>query len=67
MSKNGSCNSNMNANAAAGGGIYGLGLLGAIVYYMIHAANFWMVLLGLLKAIIWPAMVVYGILDFLNY
>lgn len=57
----------MNANAAAGGGIYGLGLLGAIVYYMIHAANFWMVLLGLLKAIIWPAMVVYGILDFLNY
>jgi hypothetical protein len=39
--------------------VYGLGLIGAIIYYIAHAAGFWAGVLGILKAIVWPAMLVY--------
>jgi hypothetical protein len=45
-----------------GGAIYGLGFLGALVYYLTTATSFWMGVIGVLKAIIWPAIVVYGLL-----
>ncbi|MFA5232576.1 MAG: hypothetical protein WC410_02840 [Candidatus Paceibacterota bacterium] len=48
------------------GAIYGLGLIGALVYYIGHAATFWAGVLGLLKAIVWPAMLVYGLLGLLG-
>lgn len=44
------------------GAIYGLGLIGAAVYYISHAAGFWMGVLGFLKAIVWPAFMVYEVL-----
>jgi len=40
--------------------IYGLGLIGAAVYFISHATGFWMGVLGFLKAIVWPAVLVYG-------
>ena len=46
--------------------VYGLGLIGACVYYISHAATFWLGVLGVLKAIVWPAMLVYEVLKFLN-
>lgn len=46
------------------GGVYGLAFLGALVYYIQHADSFWIGLLGVLKAIIWPAMLVYKFLEF---
>ncbi|NCN25532.1 hypothetical protein COT94_02550 [Candidatus Falkowbacteria bacterium CG10_big_fil_rev_8_21_14_0_10_37_14] len=46
------------------GGIYGLAFLGALVYYIQQAETFWMGFLGVLKAIIWPAMLVYKFLEF---
>jgi hypothetical protein len=46
--------SNPSSNA-----VYGLGLIGAAVYYISHAAGFWMGVLGFLKAIVWPAFLVY--------
>jgi hypothetical protein len=46
--------------------VYGFGLIGAWVYYLTHATTFWMGVLGLLKGIIWPAMLVYELLKFLN-
>ena len=52
-----------------GGGseaVYGLGLIGAWVYYVSHAATFWMGALGILKGIVWPAMLVYELLKSLN-
>ena len=52
-----------------GGGaeaVYGLGLIGAWVYYLGHAATFWLGVLGILKGIVWPAMLVYELLKFLN-
>jgi hypothetical protein len=53
--------------AGAGGGdaVYGLGLIGALVYYIQHADGFWGVILGILKALVWPAFVVYDLLKHL--
>jgi hypothetical protein len=48
------------------GAVYGLGLIGALVYYIGHAATFWLGVLGFLKAIVWPAMLVYGLLNYLH-
>ena len=39
--------------------VYGLGFIGAIIYFISTASGFWMILLGLLKAIVWPAILVY--------
>lgn len=50
----------------ATGAVYGMGLIGAWVYYLSHAATFWLGVLGLLKGIVWPAMLVYGLLKFLQ-
>jgi len=39
--------------------VYGLGLIGAAIYYISVATSFWMGVLGILKAIVWPAFLVY--------
>lgn len=39
--------------------VYGLGFIGAAVYFIQHANSFWMGVLGILKAIVWPALLVY--------
>jgi hypothetical protein len=44
----------------SGGAIYGLGFIGAAVYYISTASGFWMGVLGFLKAIVWPAFLVYS-------
>jgi hypothetical protein len=46
--------------------VYGLGLIGALVYYIGHAATFWIGALGVLKAIVWPAILVYEALKFIH-
>ena len=46
--------------------VYGMGLIGAAIYFIQHANGFWMGVLGLLKAIIWPAILVYKLLEFLK-
>lgn len=48
------------------GGGYGLGFLGALIYYLTTATSFGMGVLGLLKAIVWPAFLVYGLLRFIG-
>jgi hypothetical protein len=51
---------------AAGGGVYGLAFIGAVIYYLQHATSFWNGVLGILKAIVWPAMLIYQLLGFLK-
>jgi hypothetical protein len=46
--------------------VYGLGFVGAAIYYISTATGFWMGVLGFLKAIVWPAFLVYGLLKFLG-
>ena len=50
----------------ASASVYGLGLLGALVYYISHATTLWLGVLGFFKAIFWPAMLVYELLKYLN-
>jgi hypothetical protein len=46
--------------------VYGFGLIGAWVYFLSHATTFWMGALGILKGIVWPAMLVYEALKYLH-
>ena len=39
--------------------VYGLGVIGAAVYFISHATGFWMGVVGFFKAIIWPAFLIY--------
>ncbi|MFF0345582.1 hypothetical protein [Kribbella sp. NPDC004875] len=54
------------APGGAGNAVYGLGLIGALVYYIQRADGFWSVILGILKAVVWPAFVTYDLLKFLG-
>jgi hypothetical protein len=48
-------------------GIWFMGFIGALVYYVhFHSGTFWLVILAILKAIVWPAFLVYHLLLFLN-
>jgi len=47
------------------GAVYGLGLIGAAVYYISHAVGFWAGVVGFLKALVWPGFLVYEALKFL--
>jgi len=45
-----------NAPASA---VYGLGFIGAVVFYISTATGFWVGVLGILKALVWPAFLVF--------
>ena len=47
--------------------VYGLGFVGALIYYIQHAVTFGAGVLGLLKAMVWPAMLVYKLLEMLKF
>ena len=46
--------------------VYGFGLIGAWVYYLTNATTFWMGVLGVLKGIVWPAMLVFELMKYLH-
>ncbi len=48
------------------GAFYGLGLIGALIYYITTATSFWGGVFGVLKAIVWPAFLVFHWLKFLG-
>lgn len=48
----------------AGDAVYGLGLIGAAIYYIQNADTFLAGVIGILKAIVWPAILVYRFLGF---
>lgn len=54
------------SNQGVSGGIYGLGWIGALVYYLSHATGFWGGVIGFLKALVWPAFLVYELLKHLG-
>lgn len=44
---------------------YGLGFIGAVVYFIQHADTFRAGVLGFLKALVWPAFLIYELFKFL--
>jgi hypothetical protein len=55
-----------NIRKEASGAIYGMAMIGAAVYYVRHAVTFLAGLIGILKAIFWPAVLMYKVLDLLK-
>ena len=48
------------------GGIYGMAFIGAAIYFIQHAATFWLGVLGIIKSLLWPAVLIYKLLEFLK-
>ncbi|HBT86028.1 MAG: hypothetical protein PHO13_02160 [Fermentimonas sp.] len=53
------------SSGSAGDAVYGLGFIGAAIYYISTATGFWVGVLGFLKALVWPAFLVYEALKYL--
>lgn len=51
-------------NAGAANTVYGLGFLGALVYYIQHATSIWNGIVGILYSLLWPAFLVHKFLEF---
>ena len=56
----------MRKKTGGGDAVYGLGIIGAAIYYIGGASTFWMGVLGFLKAVVWPVFLVYELLKFLG-
>lgn len=54
------------ARTSSGGAVYGLGLIGALLWYWQHADGFWSHVWAVGEAILWPAFVVYDLLQHLH-
>ena len=49
--------------AAGGGAVYGLGWIGAIIYYISSSTSFWDGVWGIVQSFFWPAFLVYELLE----
>lgn len=57
---------NKSSTNAQNNAIYGLGFIGAVIYYISTATSFWMGVLGFFKALFWPGFLVYEALTYLG-
>lgn len=46
--------------------VYGLGFIGAVIYFIQTATSFGMGVAGFFKAIVWPVILVYKVLQYLK-
>jgi hypothetical protein len=51
---------------ASSNAVYGLGFIGAAIYFISASTSFWTGVLGFLKAIVWPAFLVYELFKYLS-
>lgn len=54
------------AGTAGGGAIYGMGVIGAIIYFLQHSTTLAAGVIGIIKGLFWPAVVVYKALELLK-
>jgi len=57
---------NRMGSSGMAGAVYCVGFIGAAVYYISTATGFGMGVIGFLKALVWPAFLVHGLLEFLG-
>ncbi len=50
-------------NNAGSGAIYGIGMIGALVYFLQHATSILDGIIGIVMAVFWPGVVVYKVLE----
>ena len=53
-----------NNHYGSSSGVYFMTMIGAAVYYVQQAGSFWTGVLGILKAIVWPALLAYHVLAY---
>ncbi|MGE5041921.1 MAG: hypothetical protein ACM3IJ_03375 [Candidatus Levyibacteriota bacterium] len=51
---------------SGGSAVYGMGLVGALIYYLQHSHTLTEGLFGILKAVLWPGFLLYRILELLK-
>lgn len=54
---------NSGASHGTAGALYFVGFIGSLVYWMQAATNFGAVLTGIFKSMVWPAYIVYKLLE----
>ena len=52
--------------SGAAGAVWCLGFIGAVVYFIQQADSFGTGVIGFLKALVWPAFLIYNLLEFLK-
>ena len=55
-----------NRSGTGGGAVYGIGMLGALVYFFQNAHTFSAFVIGFFKALFWPGFLVYEALKYLH-
>lgn len=55
-----------NISHGSGGCIYGLALIGSLVYFLKGAVSFGAIVIAIGKSIVWPGVLVYHLLKFLQ-
>ncbi len=58
--------SNNNISHGGSGAIYGLGLIGSLIYFLKGAATLGAIIIAVGKSIVWPGFLVYYLLAFLQ-
>lgn len=53
-------------SGGAAGAVYGLGFIGALIYYIQGSQTFLEGVVGFLKALVWPAFLIYRVLQLLK-
>ena len=48
------------------GAVYGMGMIGAAIYYIGQASGFVSGVIGFIKALLWPGFLVYEVLKFVG-
>jgi hypothetical protein len=48
------------------GTLYGMAMIGSVVYFVRHAATFGAGVLGVIKGLFWPAVLMYRLLEYLK-
>jgi hypothetical protein len=51
-----------NCNCGQSSALYGLGVIGALFYFLQNATTFTAVMVGIFKAVFWPAFIVFKVL-----
>lgn len=64
MAKEHECRCQHKGTCGGGNAVYGLGFVGAAIYFLQQAPTVWLVVLGILKASVWPVFVVYELMKF---
>ena len=56
----------MAKTSADSGAIFGFGFIGSVIYFISSATDFWMGALGVLKALVWPAVLAFELFRFVG-